>query len=53
LEDPGIDDIKMDLQGIGWDCVETIYLAQDLYQYLAVVTTAMDCFVFHNIHRIY
>jgi hypothetical protein len=36
-----VDNIKMDLREIGWDCVDWIDLAQDRVQWRALVNTVM------------
>jgi hypothetical protein len=36
------DNIKMDLKGIVYDCVERIHLAQDMDQWPALVNTVMN-----------
>jgi hypothetical protein len=37
-----VDNIKMDLIEIGWDCMDWIYLAQDRDQWKALVNTVMN-----------
>jgi hypothetical protein len=37
-----VDNIKMDLRGIGWDGVDWIELAQDRDQWRALVNTVMN-----------
>jgi hypothetical protein len=37
-----VDSIKIDLRGIGWDCMNWIYLAQDRAQWRALVNTVMN-----------
>jgi hypothetical protein len=41
----GVDNIRMDLGGIGWDCVEWIDVAQDRDQWRALVNTMMNLWV--------
>jgi hypothetical protein len=36
------DNIRMDLREIGWEGVDWIHLAQDRYQWQAVVNTVMN-----------
>jgi hypothetical protein len=36
------DNIKMDLKGVGCDCVDWIYLAQDMNRWRTVVNTVMN-----------
>jgi hypothetical protein len=40
-----VNNIKMDLRGIGWDGMDWIDLAQDRDQWRALVTTVMDIHV--------
>jgi hypothetical protein len=40
-----VDNIKMDLTEIGWDCMDWIYLAQDRDQWRALVNTVMNLWV--------
>jgi hypothetical protein len=37
-----VDNIKMDLREMGWDCVDWIELAQDRDQWRALVNTVMN-----------
>jgi hypothetical protein len=37
-----VDDIKMDLRGIGWDGGDWIYLAQDRDQWRSLVNAVMN-----------
>jgi hypothetical protein len=37
-----VDNIKMDLTEIGWDCVDWIDLAQDMDQWRALVNTVLN-----------
>jgi hypothetical protein len=37
-----VDNIKMDLRGIGWDVIDWIDLAQDRDQWRTLVTTVMN-----------
>jgi hypothetical protein len=37
-----VDNIKMDLREIGWDCIDWINLAQDRHQWRALVNTVMN-----------
>jgi hypothetical protein len=37
-----VDNIKIDLTEIGWDCMDWIDLAQDRDQWRALVNTAMN-----------
>jgi hypothetical protein len=37
-----VDNIKMDLREIGWDCVDWIKLAEDRDQWRALVNTVMN-----------
>jgi hypothetical protein len=37
-----VDNIKMDLREIGWDCMDWIDLAQDRDQWRALVSTVMN-----------
>jgi hypothetical protein len=37
-----VDNIKMNLREIDWDCVDWIDLAQDKYQWKALVNTVMN-----------
>jgi hypothetical protein len=37
-----VDNIKMDLREIGWDCMDRIDLAQDRDQWRALVNTVMN-----------
>jgi hypothetical protein len=37
-----VDNIKMDLREIGWDCMDWIDLAQDRDQWRALVDTVMN-----------
>jgi hypothetical protein len=37
-----VDNIKMDLREIGWDCMDWIALAQDRDQWRAFVNTVMN-----------
>jgi hypothetical protein len=36
------DNMKTDLQEVGWGCMDWIYLAQDMYQWRAVVNAVMN-----------
>jgi hypothetical protein len=40
-----VDNIKMDLREIGWDCMDWIELAQDRDQWRALVNTVMNLWV--------
>jgi hypothetical protein len=40
-----VDNIKMNLREIGWDCMDWIDLAQDRYQWRALVNTGMNLMV--------
>jgi hypothetical protein len=48
-----VDNIKMDLREIGWDCMDWIDLAQDRDQWRALVNTVMNFRVPQNIYLIY
>jgi hypothetical protein len=37
-----MDNVKIDLRGIGWDDMDWIYLAQDRDQWRALVNTVMN-----------
>jgi hypothetical protein len=37
-----VDNIKMDLRGIGWDCMDWLDLAQNRDQWRALVNTVMN-----------
>jgi hypothetical protein len=37
-----MDNIKMDLREIGWDCVDLIDMAQDMDQWRALVNTVLN-----------
>jgi hypothetical protein len=37
-----VDDVKMDLRGIGWDGMDWIDLVQDRDQWMAFVNTVMN-----------
>jgi hypothetical protein len=37
-----VDNIKMDLREIGWDIVDWIDMAQDRYQWRALVNTVLN-----------
>jgi hypothetical protein len=43
-----VDNIKMDLREIGWDCVDWVDLAQDRDQWRALVNTVMKLRVPQN-----
>jgi hypothetical protein len=43
-----VDNIKMDLGEIGWDCMDWIDLAQDMDQWRALVNTVMNLRVQKN-----
>jgi hypothetical protein len=38
-----MDNIEMDIRGIGWDCMDWIDLAQNRDQLRALVNTVMKC----------
>jgi hypothetical protein len=40
-----VDNIKMDLREIGWDGVDWIELAQDIYQWWALMNMVMNLWV--------
>jgi hypothetical protein len=37
-----VDNIKIDLRDIGWDCIDWIDLTQDRNQWIAIVNTVMN-----------
>jgi hypothetical protein len=46
-----VDNIKMDLKGIGWGGMNLVYLTQDRNQWRAVVNTVMSLRVPQNIGK--
>jgi hypothetical protein len=47
-----LNNIKMDLREIGWNCMDWIYLAQDRDQWSALVNTVMNLRVPLNVRKL-
>jgi glucose dehydrogenase len=46
-----VDNIKVDLRGVGWGCMDCIDLAQDRDQWKSLVNTVMDLWVPYNLGK--